>query len=129
MCQSFANKNKHSPFERKDIEEIIFYYLLGKYGCLYHCSLNDISSNGSIQNIYGKTVKSTATSSQVNQMLNECCLFATIKHSNINSPLGIVNKNELLPYPFIIYPYSNKGILKQFIIKNRTNGREHVSIH
>jgi hypothetical protein len=57
-------------------------------------------------------------------MLNDCRLFASIKHSNKNSPLDIVNKTELLPYPLMIYPYSNKCVLKQFIIKNRTSARE-----
>ncbi len=91
---------------------------------MFHCSLNDLST----QNIYGKTVNSSATSTQLNQMLQDCCLFATIKHSNINSPLGIVYKNELSPYPLIVYPYSNKGILKRFIIQNRTSAREQVCI-
>jgi hypothetical protein len=103
--------------------------LIGKYGFLFHCSLNDSSSNISTQNIYGKTVNSTATAIHLNQMLNDCCLFATLKHSNINSPLGIVYKNELSPYPLIVYPYSNKGILKRFIIQNRTSAREKVSIN
>ncbi len=85
--------------------------------------MNDLSTN-----IYGKTVNSSSTSTQLNQMLNDCCLFATIKHSNINSPLGIVYKNELSPYPLIVYPYSNKGILKRFIIQNRTSAREQVCI-
>ncbi len=96
---------------------------IGKFGRLFHCSLNDLSTN-----IYGKTVNSSSTSTQLNQMLNDCCLFATLKHSNINSPLGIVYKNELSPYPLIVYPYSNKGILKQFIIQNRTSAREQVCI-
>ena len=61
-------------------------------------------------------------------MLNDCCLFATLKHSNINNPLGIVYKNELSPYPLVVYPYSQKGILKRFIIQNRTNAREQVRI-
>lgn len=61
-------------------------------------------------------------------MLHDCCLFATLKHSSINSPLGIVYKNELSPYPLVVYPYSQKGILKRFIIQNRTNAREQVRI-
>jgi hypothetical protein len=59
-------------------------------------------------------------------MLHDCCLFATLKYSNLNSPLGIVYKTELSPYPLVIYPYSNKGILKQFIIQNRISAREQV---
>lgn len=62
-------------------------------------------------------------------MLHDCCLFATLKHSTINSPLGIVYKTELSPYPLIVYPYSNKGILKRFIIQNRTSAREQVYIY
>lgn len=61
-------------------------------------------------------------------MLNDCCLFATLKHSSINSPLGIVYKNQLSPYPLILYPYSNKGLLKKFLIENRTNARQQVSM-
>lgn len=61
-------------------------------------------------------------------MLHDCCLFATLKHANINSPLGIVYKAELSPYPLIVYPYSQKGILKRFIIQNRTSAREQVRI-
>ncbi|CAF2855747.1 unnamed protein product [Rotaria sp. Silwood2] len=100
----------------------------GQFGRLFHCSLNDSSINISTQNIYGKTVNSSATSTQLNQMLHDCCLFAALKHSTINSPLGIVYKNELSPYPLIVYPYSNRGILKRFIIQNRTSAREQVSI-
>ncbi len=107
---------------------LIFYNLIGKFGRLFHCSFNDPSTNLSTQNIYGKTVNSSAASVQLNQMLHDCCLFATLKHSNINSPLGIVYKNELSPYPLIVYPYSNKGILKRFIIQNRTIAREQVCI-
>ncbi|CAF4685168.1 unnamed protein product, partial [Rotaria sp. Silwood2] len=99
-----------------------------QFGRLFHCSLNDSSINISTQNIYGKTVNSSATSTQLNQMLHDCCLFAALKHSTINSPLGIVYKNELSPYPLIVYPYSNRGILKRFIIQNRTSAREQVSI-
>ncbi len=102
----------------------MIFFLLGKFGRLFHCSFND----SSIQNIYGKTVNSSSTSIQLNQMLHDCCLFATLKHSNINSPLGIVYKNELSPYPLIIYPYSNKGILKRLIIQNRISAREQVCI-
>jgi hypothetical protein len=101
---------------------------IGKFGRLFHCSMNDPSTNISTENIYGKTVNSSSTPAQVNQMLHDCCLFATLKHSNINNPLGIVYKNELSPYPLIVYPYSNKGILKRFIIQNRTSAREQVSI-
>ena len=61
-------------------------------------------------------------------MLHDCCLFATLKHANINSPLGIVYKVELSPYPLVVYPYSHKGILKRFIIQNRTSAREQVRI-
>jgi hypothetical protein len=61
-------------------------------------------------------------------MLHDCCLFATLKHSNINSPLGIVYKTELSPYPLIVYAYSNKGILKRLIIQNRISAREQVRI-
>lgn len=105
---------------RVTLKEIL---LEGKFGRLFHCSLTD-SSN---ENTYGKTVNSFATSSQLNQMLNDCCLFATIKHSSINSPLGIVYKNQLSPYPLILYPYSNKGFLKRFLIENRTNAKQQVS--
>ncbi|CAF4515620.1 unnamed protein product [Rotaria sp. Silwood1] len=98
----------------------------GKFGRLFHCSLHDSSTKMSTQNIYGKTVNSFATSTQLNQMLHDCCLFATLKHATINSPLGIVYKNELSPYPLIVYPYSNKGILKRFIIQNRTSAREQL---
>ncbi len=90
--------------------------------------MNDPSINISTQNIYGKTVNSSSKSTQLNQMLHDCCLFATLKHANINNPLGIVYKDELSPYPLIVYPYSNKGILKRFIIQNRTSAREQVSI-
>ncbi|CAF0754080.1 unnamed protein product [Rotaria sordida] len=108
---------------RVTLHEII---MEGRFGRLLHCSLNDSSTNISTQNIYGKTVNSSATSTQLNQMLHDCCLFATLKHSTINSPLGIIYKNELSPYPLIIYPYSNKGILKRFIIQNRTSPREQL---
>ena len=109
--------------------EINFLFIsIGKFGRLLRCSLNESSTNLSTQNAYGKTVNSSATSAQLNQMLHDCCLFATLKYSAINSPLGIVYKNELSPYPLIIYPYSNKGILKRFIIQNRTSAREQVSI-
>jgi len=37
-----------------------------------------------------------------------------------------IKKNELSPYPLIVYPYSNKGILKRFIIQNRTSAREQL---
>ena len=99
-------------------------FLIGKFGRLFHCSLND----GSTENIYGKTVNSSATSAQLNQMLHDCCLFATLKHSNINNPLGIVYKNELSPYPLVVYPYSSKGILKKLLIQNRTSARQQVNI-
>jgi hypothetical protein len=78
------------------------------------------------QNVYGKTLHADATSDQLNQMLHDCCLFATLKHSTINSPLGIVYREDLSPYPIIVYPYSCKGILKRFIINNRTSAREQV---
>ncbi|CAF4285921.1 unnamed protein product [Rotaria socialis] len=100
--------------------------LVCKFGRLFHCSLSDPSTNNSTQNIYGKTVNSSVTPIQLNQMLHDCCLFATLKHSTLNSPLGIVYKNELSPYPLIVYPYSNKGILKRFIIQNRTSAREQL---
>ena len=61
-------------------------------------------------------------------MLHDCCLFATLKHSTINSPLGIVHKENLSPYPLIIYPYSQRGILKRFLIHNRTSAREQVRV-
>ncbi|CAF0822291.1 unnamed protein product [Adineta steineri] len=108
---------------RVTLHEII---MEGKFGCLFHCSLNDTLTTMSTQNIYGKTINSSATPVQLNDMLHDCCLFATLKHSNINNPLGIVYKNELSPYPLIIYPYSNKGILKRFIIQNRTSSRQQL---
>ncbi|CAF3195777.1 unnamed protein product [Rotaria socialis] len=108
---------------RVTLHEII---MEGKFGRLFHCSLSDPSTNNSTQNIYGKTVNSSVTPIQLNQMLHDCCLFATLKHSTLNSPLGIVYKNELSPYPLIVYPYSNKGILKRFIIQNRTSAREQL---
>ncbi|CAF0790298.1 unnamed protein product [Adineta ricciae] len=108
---------------RLTLHEII---MEGKFGRLYRCSLHDSLSTATTQNVYGKTINSSGTAAQLNQMLHDCCLFATLKHSNINSPLGIVYKNELSPYPLVIYPYSNKGILKRFIIQNRSSAREQL---
>lgn len=97
----------------------------GTYGRLLHCSLNDAASN-SLQNTYGKTLQSTANASRLNRLLHDACLFATLRHSTINSPLGIVYKENLSPYPMIIYPFSNRGILKRFLIQNRYNTRDKV---
>lgn len=101
-------------------------FLSGQFGRLVHGSLTDPSSSMATQKICGKTLHGTATPSQLNEMLHDCCLFATLKHPTINSPLGIVHKADLFPYPLIIYPYSQRGILKRFLIHNRTSAREQV---
>ncbi|CAF1476965.1 unnamed protein product, partial [Didymodactylos carnosus] len=99
----------------------------GTFGRLIHCTYIDNKTIS--QNVYGKTVNSNASQTQINMMLNECCLFKSVKHVNINSPLGIVHMNELTPYPLILYPYGGKGILKRFLLKckgSSSDGRDHM---
>ncbi|XP_048247730.1 tyrosine-protein kinase RYK-like isoform X1 [Haliotis rufescens] len=91
----------------------------GTFGRIYLGTLigedeNEVSME---QEVYIKTLTDQARGDQLQVFLTESCMLKGLIHQNINPVVGACVDGEI--QPFMIYPYSNEGNLKKFLLKCR----------